>query len=120
MPLTQPVVQRGAHHQKQGTWEVRRSEGADEPLQRRVAGPGAAQEVVQAAGQGAQVAPGARVAQRAQQAAHQAIALCRDDLLHRVTVDLRVAGFCLADCGSHNSGVPADSCVLVRSPIKLG
>ena len=47
--------------------------------------------MVQAAGQGAQVAAGARVTQRAQQAAHQTIALRRDDLLHRVAVDLRTA-----------------------------
>ena len=65
-----------------------RPESADKPLQRRVATPGAAQQLVQAAGEGAEVAPWARVAQRADQGAHQALALRREDLLHRLPVCL--------------------------------
>ena len=89
-PMTESVAQQGARcKQQQGTWEVWGSQGADEPLQGRVAGPGAAEELVQAAGQGAQVAARARVAQRAHQAAHQTLALRRNDLPHRLPVNLR-------------------------------
>lgn len=74
------------------TRKVRRSQGADQPLHRRVPAPGAAQQLVQAAGEGAQVAARARVAQRAQQGAHQALTLRRDHLLHSMAVHLRTQG----------------------------
>jgi len=63
-----------------------RPESADQPLQRRVAAPGAAQELVQAAGKGAQVAARACVTQRADEGAHQALALRSKYLLHRLPV----------------------------------
>ena len=75
-----------------------RPESADQPLQCRVAAPGAAQELVQAAGEGAEVAARARVAQRADQGAHQALALRREYLLHGRPVHLHVPVRCLAKC----------------------